>query len=239
MPPIKYVNDISTIDITELTRFTVVCNLDVYFELPINNDERQCNILYDDVSLQSGVRGGYYNGGLVAYNRVDSNLTMNPEYRGDTEGSNTYTLIFKAYVDNYLSQGIDITLNITEDTIPLIECTHPNNKRITGLIDETVRCNLRDFYDYPFVDHLIFEPITIDPVNVLDGRKDYDVSLLSDTSNLNIVADVRDMEYTVSVRAYDERFKNVNNDYNQDFTITIEEQPPIVLSDDTPFDISD
>ena len=220
-PPLRLsVDGEDTLETGKLTNYTVNCNMNVL--LYNYMDGLGCNILFSNVYdplIGDDLRDGYYNGGLEAIESFnDGRVVIVPEYRG-----RGYESVYWGYIDGYKDQGVRVVLDVEESNIPDIVYTGSTGLESCNMIDGSIECNMRLLYEYPYLDQLVFS-VSCNPSVELDGRKPFDISL-EDDSNLKVVADVRDMFYTVSVRAYDNSF-GCNND---SFSVVIHEEPPLTV----------
>jgi hypothetical protein len=160
------------------------------------------------------LRDGYYND-KVALELNESNLIIYPEYRGQS-----YIVETEVYVDGYYGQAVTLTFNIEECNIPEIIFINNINLIKSNLIQEITEYDLRTYFEYPYVDKLIFSSNII--TSLKPGSHDYQVNI-NDLSNLKIEADLRDMLYEIEIKAYDENF----NKSNEEMKIEIDEKAPL------------
>ena len=125
---------------------------------------------------------------------ADPIIYINPEYRGNT----TYSVSFDIYASNFATRKLTVTLDITEETIPVIDVNSAAKEIYCNLSNNEITIPaLQSLYNYPFSNHLQFNYS-----NSESGR--YDITLTE--SNLTVIAGLRDQTYTLTLQAYDPLF---------------------------------
>ena len=177
--------------------------------------------MYSNVIIPE-LRKAYYNNESNALYRIDNEILIVPEYR-----NKDYSALYWVYVDGYIDQGVHVELNVNETSIDDIVYTGPVGIiENCNLTDNEILCNMRQFYNYEYLDQLNFR-LSYQPDNVKIGSKPYSIDLVDGESNLRVIANVRDMVYNISIEAYDPNFY-CNND---SFEMLIHEEPPLKISD--------
>jgi hypothetical protein len=178
-----------------------------------------------------------YRSNSIYFNST-SNITLYPEFRNDD-----YSVDFKVSINNYDNQPTILTIQINEINIPDINFKY-HNLSYSNLSNNDIQLpftnSLIQYYsDYPFYQHLEFDKI-ITPTNVNQYSKDYDITIID--KNITINADVRNMDYTIEIIAYDPKFTydsvynstilTNSNLINNKFQISLSELAPIEFIDD-------
>ena len=184
-----------------------------------NNTQIECN-LTDILAIEEIIETVYIIGDLHEYpaqdkahylsgnnsnavyigDFVDSNpiIYINPEYRGNT----TYSVSFDIYASNFATRKLTVTLDITEETIHLIDVNSAAKEIYCNLSNNEITIPaLQSLYNYPFREYLQFYYSNSESES--EG-KEYDITLTE--SNLTVIAGLRDKTYTLTLRAYDPLF---------------------------------
>jgi hypothetical protein len=141
-----------------------------------------------------------------------SNIYINPEYRNQR-----YIADIKLSIANYEEISRTVRFDITEEQIKEIELKQGiTNLNCNNLLDDIIIVsNIKDLYNYPFSNHLVFET-DIDQyrANITNGE-------------LILTADYRGIEYTVELTGKDINFNLSNSEFN----VNMQEKPPIEFAD--------
>ena len=186
--------------------FDIIDNVRIY--------ATHCNIIINNITTLNtdDVRPAYYNttypNAITIIN--DSNLTIATEHRGIT-----YENTFDIYMSGYDTQKISKTFNISELSIqPIIN----NNNVYTSTIKETKTFILKDLYNYPYVDELVFSIIDakqkLKTVNSFENNIDsaiiHGLSNINYQCNLFIDLEIDEQEFKFTIKAEDTKFKLEN-----------------------------
>jgi len=226
-----------TIDIT--TVGNTQCNIDITDYVTIftehsvfmlsNTSTLQRTAHYIEGDNSNAVFFGHPINGTVS-KTTDTIIYINPEYRGIT-----YKADIDIYMSNYPSNTITLSLNITEDLIPIIESatTFEILRRIS--INEDIIPDLKSQYNYVYSNQLQF---TCNVIELNGTTLGYSVVLNGDT--LTVDPDLRGNSYQVKIIAYDPNFTsnaelNLDKPYcnliNDSLIFTFEETPSIYFKD--------
>ena len=226
-----------TIDIT--TSGNIQCNIDITTLVEVftdhsvfmlsNTSTLQRTAHYIEGDHSNAVFFGYPIDGTVS-KTTDTTIYINPEYRGIT-----YTANIDIYMSNYPSNTITLSLNITEDLIPIIESATTFDTSRPISITEVIIPDLKSQYNYVYSNQLQF---TCNIIELNETTLGYSVVLDDDT--LTVDPDLRGNSYQVKIIAYDPNFtsntelgldKPYCNLINDRLIFTFEETPSIYFKD--------
>ena len=153
------------------------------------------NAYYISGDHSNAVFFGYANDYGEIMKSEDTLIYINPEYRG-----HTYTVDIDIYMSNFMDNKLTLSLNITEENIPVIELNTDLNTTRTVSIDQDIISNLKDQYNYVYSNQLQFT------CNIIENETTigYDITLDGDT--LTIDPNLRGNNYQVTIIAYDPNF---------------------------------
>ena len=204
LPPLEIKEEFKElISYNNLTKSTISCNVSQYININVLNPP---NVLYSvktyDIDINTEI--GNYNNGLPPIDFTsDNKLVVNPEYR-----NKTYYPVLTAYVENYGHTVIDLNFKVHERVIePIVynlgnDYVHSNHNLVKDVISYN---NLSSYFNYPYAEFLQYSTqLIINEQNTNAKPLTYEVK--DNNSMLEIIADVRDMDYTIVLKATDTYF---------------------------------